>query len=84
MKSKMPEVVTFVLVLLALLIPPWKITMTVIEGVGIYQTEWALIFEGPSLPGQIDVVLLLIELFVIAGMYFLLRLILKPSNSRNQ
>ena len=41
MKSKMPEVVTFVLVLLALLIPPWKITMTVIEGVGIYQTEWA-------------------------------------------
>ena len=78
MKSKMPEIVALILVVLALLIPPWKMTRGVLEGVGVYATEWALIFEGPSYTGQIDVVMLLIELLAIAGIYFLLKLILKP------
>lgn len=77
MKSKMPEIVALTLVVLALVIPPWKVIGSVWKDTVIYKTEWALVFEGPSNIGQVDFVLLLIELVVIAGIYFLLRLILK-------
>lgn len=78
MKLKMPEIVALILVVLALVIPPWKVIGDVWKDTVIYKTEWALLLEGPSNIGQIDVVLLLIELLVIAGIYFLLKLILKP------
>jgi len=84
MRPKMPEIVALILVVLALLAPPWKVFLGAPQGHGIYVTEWALIFEGPDGLGEIDVVLLFIELLVIAGIYFLLRLILKPSISTNQ
>jgi len=81
MKSKMPEIVALTLVVLALVIPPWKVIGSVWKDTVIYKTEWALVFEGPSNIGQVDFVLLLIELVVIAGIYFLLRLILKSPKS---
>ena len=72
MKSKMQEIVALILVVLALLIPPWEIAF-VVGGVAIYETQWALIFVGPSYEGgRIDVVLLLVEMLVIAGIYSLL------------
>lgn len=78
MKLKMPEIVALILVVLALVIPPWKVIGDVWKDTVIYKTERGLLFEGPSNIGQIDVVLLLIELLVIAGIYLLLKLILKP------
>jgi hypothetical protein len=78
MKSKMPEVIALILVVLALVIPPWKMIGDIWRDTVIYETRWALIFQGPPNTGQIDVVLLVIELLVIAGIYFLLKLILKP------
>ena len=84
MKSKMPEIVALIFVVLALVIPPWKVIGNVWRDTVLYKTEWALIFEGPSNTGQIDVVMLLIELLSIAGIYFLLKLILRPSTSAKQ
>lgn len=81
MKSKMPEIVALILLVLALLVPPWKRIIFISDGHGVYETEWALVFVGPSRVGQIDIVLLLVELLVIAGMYFLLALIVKPSRN---
>jgi hypothetical protein len=78
MKSKMPEILALILVVVALLIPPWKVMVGLPDGVPLYATKWALVFEGPSVIGQIDAVLILIELLAIAGVYFLLRSILKP------
>jgi hypothetical protein len=78
MKSKMPEIIALILLIVSLLVPPWKAIAGVPDSGPVYFTEWALIFEGPSRTGSIDVVLLLVELFVIAGIYFLLKLILKP------
>jgi len=81
MKSKMPEIAALTLVVLALVVPPWKVLDGVWKDTVIYKTEWALVFEGPSNIGQVDFVLPLIELVVIAGIYFLLRLILKSPKS---
>lgn len=81
MKSKMPEIVALTLVVLALVVPPWKVLGSVWKDTVIYKTEWALVFQGPSNIGQIDFVLLLTELLVIAGIYFLLKSILKPPKS---
>ena len=84
MKSKMPEVIALILVIVSLLVPPWKRIGVIHDSGPLYLTEWALIFEGPSSPGSIDVVLLLVELLAIAGIYFLLKFILKPSTSTKQ
>ena len=78
MKLKIPEVVTLILVVLALLVPPWKVFLGAPQGIAIYVTEWGFIFHEPDGIGEIDAVLLLIELLFIAGIYFLLRLIQKP------
>ena len=78
MKSKAPEIIALILVVLTFLIPPWKVASDAYKETLIYATEWALVFQGPSDVGQIDVVLLVIELIVIAGIYFLLKLIFKP------
>jgi hypothetical protein len=77
MKSKMPEIVALILLIVSLLVPPWKVIAGVPDSGPVYYNEWTLIFEGP-LDASIDVVLLLVELLVIAGIYFLLKLIFKP------
>jgi hypothetical protein len=74
MKSKMPEVIALILLIASLLVPPWNVLTGLPDTGPIYITKWSLIFEGG---GQIDVVLLLVELLAIAGIYFLLKLILK-------
>jgi uncharacterized membrane protein YqaE (UPF0057 family) len=71
MKSKTPEIVALILVVLALFIPPWKIFL----GDGAYYNEWALVLG--TYGDVIDVLLLLTELLVIAGIYLSLKLILK-------
>lgn len=81
MKSKMPEVIALILLIVSLLVPPWKAVRGIVDSGPVYFTEWALIFEGPSKTGSIDVVLLLVELLAIAGIYFLLKLILKPTKT---
>ena len=75
MKFKIPEFLTLILVLLAVLFPPWKLPL----GDGLYRTEHGFFvwnWNEESLyfsVGRIDSILLLIELVAIAGVYFLLK-----------
>jgi hypothetical protein len=82
MKSKAPEIVTLVLLLGAILFPPWLTIAGVNEGVAFYDTEWAFIFAGPSeeyVEGRVDIALLVVELVIIGATYHLLKKLLERS-----
>ena len=80
MKSKAPELVTLLLLLGAVLFPPWLTVLGASEGVAFYDTEWAFIFAGPSEEtdeGRVDIALLVVELVTIGATYYLLKKLLE-------
>lgn len=80
MRSRAPELITLLLLLGVVLFPPWLIFLGAPEGVGVYDTEWAFIFTGPSEEsdeGRVDIALLVFELVVVGAIYYLLKKILE-------
>ncbi len=71
MKPQTPEILALVLIVLAFLFPPWKVAL----GPEFALTKFGFIFSPPDWDGipSIDPAILLIELGVIAGVYYLVR-----------